>query len=287
MGNGSSWRPHGRVYVPDRSSADSALARTTHLGIVAHADDLEILAYHGIVTCYRDPSLAFSGIVVTDGAGAVRALPHAHLSSEEFIRVRAEEQERAADRGRYAAVAFLNATSEETKQLGLAEIDERIGVLASRTRPRVVYTHSLFDRHGSHLAVALRTLRVLRALPEEMRPETVLGVEVWGDLDWLPEAMKVRLDVGGEPELEESLLRCFASQITAKRYDLAAIGRRVAHATFSESHEADATDRVCFATDLTPLLRDGAPEPAIYADQLLEGFRAETRARLERLLASG
>ena len=35
-------------YVPDGSDLSSALARTTHLAIGAHQDDLEIFAYHGI-----------------------------------------------------------------------------------------------------------------------------------------------------------------------------------------------------------------------------------------------
>ena len=36
------------VYVPDGEPEESALARTTHLGIGAHQDDLEIMAISGI-----------------------------------------------------------------------------------------------------------------------------------------------------------------------------------------------------------------------------------------------
>ena len=40
------------VFVPDGSPADAALARTTHLCIAAHQDDIEIMAYHGIAECF-------------------------------------------------------------------------------------------------------------------------------------------------------------------------------------------------------------------------------------------
>lgn len=287
MAEGPMRLPRERVFVPDGGPLERALERTTHLGVVAHADDLEILAYHGILSCYRDPRLGFSGVVVTDGAGSIRVGPFAGLSAQELARVRLEEQERAASIGRYAAVAMLGHTSAETRELERTDIDQIIVEILERTRPRVVYTHSLFDRHDSHVAVALRTLRALSAVAEDARPEVVLGVEVWGDLDWLPDAMKVRLDVGGEPGLEEALLAVFDSQVAAKRYDRAVVGRRLAHATFSESHEGDRTDRVVFAIDLAPLLSGEAGDPIAYSELFLDAFRGETRARLERLLASG
>ena len=40
---------HADVFVPDGSDPDAALARTTHLCVSAHQDDIEIMAYHGIV----------------------------------------------------------------------------------------------------------------------------------------------------------------------------------------------------------------------------------------------
>lgn len=40
------------LYVPDGVAPAAALARTTHLGIGAHQDDLEIMAVDGILKCY-------------------------------------------------------------------------------------------------------------------------------------------------------------------------------------------------------------------------------------------
>ena len=40
------------IFIPDDATIESALNRTTHLAIGAHSDDLEIMAYHGIVNCY-------------------------------------------------------------------------------------------------------------------------------------------------------------------------------------------------------------------------------------------
>src|SRR6476661_3381975 len=40
------------LFVPDGAAAEAALARTTHLCITAHQDDIEIMAYHGIGECF-------------------------------------------------------------------------------------------------------------------------------------------------------------------------------------------------------------------------------------------
>ena len=63
---------------------DSALERVTHLGIGAHADDLEIMAYQGIAECLHRSDRWFGGITCTDGAGAPRSGPYAHLSDADL-----------------------------------------------------------------------------------------------------------------------------------------------------------------------------------------------------------
>lgn len=276
-----------RTYAPGGEAPEDALRRGGSLGVVAHADDLEILGYHGILTAYRDPNAAFVGVVVTNGAGSVRAGRYAELDQDALVEQRRMEQRRAAEIGRYAAVTQLGHPSDALKLLDDRRIDDELLELFRIVRPRVLYTHNLFDRHPSHLAVTLRVLRVLRGLPESERPEQVLGVEVWGDLDWLPAAARVELPVGGEPELEAALLRTFDSQLAAKRYDLATVGRRLAHATFAASDQADATDRLLLALDLGPLVRAPDFEPLVFAERWIELYQAETRARLEGLLASG
>ena len=46
-------QPNASVFVPDGLAPDAALARTTHLGIGAHQDDLEFMALHGILACFQ------------------------------------------------------------------------------------------------------------------------------------------------------------------------------------------------------------------------------------------
>jgi hypothetical protein len=39
----------GEIFVPDGAPVAQELARTTHMAISAHQDDLEIMAYRGIL----------------------------------------------------------------------------------------------------------------------------------------------------------------------------------------------------------------------------------------------
>ena len=60
------------VYVPDSTAVDAALARTTHLAVAAHQDDIEIMAYHGILECFGKSDKGFAGVTVTNGSGSPR-----------------------------------------------------------------------------------------------------------------------------------------------------------------------------------------------------------------------
>ena len=64
--------PGADLFVPDGVAPDAALARTTHLCISAHQDDIEIMAYHGIAECFGRKDKWFTGVVVTNGAGSPR-----------------------------------------------------------------------------------------------------------------------------------------------------------------------------------------------------------------------
>ena len=59
-------QPSADFYAPRGQDPLANLATTTHLGIGAHADDLEILAFPGIATCFQHPTNWVSGVVVTD-----------------------------------------------------------------------------------------------------------------------------------------------------------------------------------------------------------------------------
>ena len=49
-------------FASDLLDEREALARTTHLAIGAHSDDLEIMAYHGIAECYGEKERWFAGV---------------------------------------------------------------------------------------------------------------------------------------------------------------------------------------------------------------------------------
>jgi LmbE family N-acetylglucosaminyl deacetylase len=273
-------RAQASTFVPDGEATAAALARTTHLGVGAHADDLEIMAIHGILACYARPDRWFCGAVVTDGAGSPRAPAGPERAA--LRETRRREQERAAELGRYGAQVFLDYTSERVKDTGEESVVTDLVALLRATRPEVVYTHALTDMHDTHVAVALRLVAACRALPPEERPAQVLGCEVWRDLDWLPAADKILLAVDERPELQAALLAVFESQLAAKAYDRAALGRRAAHAAFSESHHADRHAGVVWAMDLGPLVA-GDVAPAEYARSLVRRLEEDVTARIARV----
>ena len=272
------------IYVPDGVAEEAALARTTHLGIVAHPDDLEILAYPGILECFGHADRWFCGVVVTDGAGSARSGPYAHVSDADMAAIRRTEQKKAAFLGEYGAAAMLGLSSAQIKDASRAGAVAWLRALLLRARPEVVYTHNLADRHDTHVAVALAAIAACRALPAEARPRRLLGGEVWRDLDWLSGSDKVAEDVSPRESLAAALIGVFDSQITGgKRYDLAVLGRRRAHATYHESHHLDASTGLAFFMDLTPLLADGALDPAKFVQGHLDRFAAEVGDRIRRL----
>jgi LmbE family N-acetylglucosaminyl deacetylase len=222
--------------------------------------------------------------VITNGAGSARSGPYAGFDDARMRSVRREEQAKAAAIGKYGAVVMLDYTSAALRDARPAVVRDLATLLRSM-RPRLVHTHNLADRHATHVAAALAAIEACRALPAAARPARVLGGEVWRDLDWLASADKVAEDVGGRETLAADLIAVFESQIAGgKRYDLGAMGRRRAHATYHESHAVDAAKALSYAMDLTPLVRDPSLSPLAYLQGLLDRFAAEAREPLARLL---
>jgi LmbE family N-acetylglucosaminyl deacetylase len=276
--------PNATIFVPDGSPVDQALSRTTHMCIATHQDDIEIMAYHGILQCFGVLDKWFTGVVVTNGAGSPRDDLYADYSDEAMQQVRAIEQKKAATIGEYGAQALLDFPSSAVKDAKNTDVIADLKALLQAAHPEVVYTHNLADKHDTHVATALRVVQAIRDLPVDARPKTLYGCEVWRDLDWMTDADKVAFDVAAHPNLAASLLAVFDSQICGgKRYDLATIGRRTAHATYHASHGVDATTQLNFAMDMTPLIVD----PTLDIKEFAEGFIArlsdEVSDRLSRL----
>lgn len=104
------------LFIPDGAVSAEAYARCSHLGIGAHQDDLEFMAFHGISTCYQDDGLWFGGITCTNGAGSARSGQYADYSDEQMQAVRADEQRQAATIGEYSFVNQLALKSEQVKK---------------------------------------------------------------------------------------------------------------------------------------------------------------------------
>lgn len=277
-------RADADVFVPTGGDPATALARVTHLCVAAHQDDIEIMAHAGICDCLDQPGKAFGGVVVTNGAGSARTGSYANFTDEQMQAARREEQRRAATLGRYAIQLQLAHPSVDLKRPGHAGVAADLAAIFSACRPEVVYLHNPADKHDTHVAVLARCLEALRTLPPERRPARVLGCEVWRDLDWLVDTDKVALDAGRRPELAAQLLLAFDSQIAGgKRYDLATLGRRAAHATFHTSHATDRLAGITWAIDLTPLLAEPAPDLAAFTVAAIDRLRDDVKSRIARV----
>jgi LmbE family N-acetylglucosaminyl deacetylase len=153
--------------------------------------------------------------------------------------------------------------------------------ILNAAHPRVVYTHNPADKHETHVAVALQAIEAIRKLSVEQRPETVYGCEVWRSLDWLPDENKVALDAGGDDELALRLLEAFESQNEGgKNYPQATLGRWGANATFHEPYAVDASERLVFAMDLTPLITEPFVDVAEYVLDLVDRFRRDVVSKM-------
>lgn len=272
-------------FIPDSLSATLALARTTHLGIGAHQDDLEIMAFHGIAACFHSSRHWFTGLTCTNGTGSPRPRAYRGYSIDAVQRLRRTEQRAAAVVGRYSAMLQLDYPSDAMRSKLYQPLVNDLRGLISATGPEVLYTHSLADRHETHVAVALHVIRALRELSKTQQPRCIYGCEVWGSLDWLADNDKVVLDVSGQEHLASALIGLYDSQIEAtRRYDLATIGRRRSNATYLESHGEASAEQVIFAMDLKPLILAGQLDPASYLGELFNRARDRTLAKLAHQL---
>jgi LmbE family N-acetylglucosaminyl deacetylase len=272
------------VYVPDDLPVEQALARTTHLCIAAHQDDIEIMAAQPILECFQQKDKWFTGVVVTDGRGSPRDNLYKEYADEEMRLVRFKEQRKAAIVGEYAAQIMLDLPSKTVKDASKPETVEDIIQILYATKPRFVFTHNLADKHDTHVAVALRVVDALRRLDPAERPGRLVGCEVWRALDWMVDFAKVRMDVSEHENLQAALLGVFDSQIVGgKRYDLASMGRRRANATYFESHGVDVTTGLSYGMDLTPLVQDVNLDPLSYAESLIRSFAQDVTERLRRV----
>ncbi|MEO8597878.1 MAG: PIG-L family deacetylase [Candidatus Solibacter sp.] len=268
-------------FVPDGLAPDAALARTTHLCLSAHQDDIEIMAYHGVAECFGRKDQWFTGVVVTNGAGSPRNGIYGDYTDEEMQQVRVLEQRKAAFVGEYACQLQLAFTSAEVKNPNEPAVVADLEKILLAAGPEYVYLHNPADKHDTHVAVTLRAIAALRNVRDRVAVKKVYGCEVWRDLDWLPDEDKQVLGVSARPNIAAALVGVFDSQVSGgKRYDLATAGRRIAHATYHASHATDQESALNFAMDLTPLVENPQLPVTEYVLSLVDRFRADVERRV-------
>ncbi len=273
------------IFIPDGVPFAKAVRRITRLGIGAHQDDLEFMAFHGIAACHANKREWFGGVTCTDGGGSARAGVYAKFTDSRMIAIRRGEQKAAAMAGGYGIMIQLGHPSGAAKSPSDTALKEDLKEILAICRPGIVYTHNLADKHETHVGVAVAALQALRELPKARRPRAVWGCEVWRGLDWLPDEDKVLHDVSAHENLAAALNGVFDSQIAGgKRYDLATLGRRRANATFLASHATDRAEMLSFAMDLTPLVADPSLDMVEYVRGYIRRFETDVVAKLSRRL---
>ncbi len=271
------------IFVPNGSDLPEALARTTHLSIAAHQDDTEIFAFNGIAECFGKTDKWFSSVIVTDGAGSPRSGIYKDYTDDQMKEIRIAEQRKAASVGDYSVQIQLAYPSSSVKSPAVKDVVDDLLAILAETRPQTVYLHNPADKHDTHVACVIRAIEALRRLPEKDRPSKVYGCEVWRNLDWLCDEEKAVLPASDFKNIAAATLAVFDSQITGgKRYDLAAVGRRLANATFFASHETDECDSLIFAMDLTPLVKDPKLSIADFTLAAIERFKNDVKSRISK-----
>ncbi len=261
-----------RLFVSDQER--EPLIRITHLDIGAHQDDLEFIAFHGILACFRSREKWFGRVTCTNGAGNSRVGEYADFTDEEMQQVRFQDQEAAAVVGNYGAMIQLCYRSSAAKSPSDPSLKNDLLQILSANHPEFVYTHNPADKHDTHIGVVVAAIQAMREMPTSEHPKAVYGCEVWRGLDWMPDNEKVVHNVAAHENLAAALNGIFDSQFAGgKRYDLATLGRRRANATFFESHAVNACESVSFAMDLSPLV-------AVLG--FIHRFEADVRNKLAR-----
>lgn len=272
------------IHVPDGLDPKQALQRTTILSIAAHQDDCEIMAYHAIAKCYESEQDWYTGVVLTDGGGSPRSGAYEHYTNKQIHIKRSQEQREAANAGKYSAMIQLAYSSEDVRKNKRDVIEGELVSILKLSHPHTMFIHNPADRHETHLGACLRAINAIRKLPKEERPKHVYGMEVWRSLDWLSEKDRLIFDTSRYPELAEGVIAAFDSQCTPKkRFDLAAIGRRMGNATFQAPRDIDEINSCSIGMDLTPLIQDDTIDVKEFTLEHVKSFYNDVDKLLQQL----
>ena len=262
----------GFVYYPKNKKEQPV----KWLCICAHQDDCEIMAIDGILKGYYSKKYSFALIETSDGGGSARSGEFANYTDDMMKDIRIKEQKEASELGKYNSLYMLNYSSKEIKDKNNDEIVQDYINVIKELRPQVIYTHSILDKHPTHIGVVLKVIKALRQLPKEEQPRLFYGCEVWRGLDWISDDKKIGFDVSRNEKLQKKILDVFKSQIAGgKAYTKASIGRRYQNATYYQSHSVDSYKMISYAIDLKPLLKNPQLSVKDFALSFVDDLRNE------------
>ena len=267
----------GTIYYPKNRNTNPV----KYLCICAHQDDCEIMAIDGILKGYYSKKFSFALIETTDGGGSARTGKFKDFTDEEMKAIRIKEQQAASELGRYNSLYMLNYSSKEVKDKNNQQIVDEYIKIIQELKPEVIYTHSILDKHPTHIGVVLKVIEALRRLPKNEQPKLFYGCEVWRGLDWIKDEKKIGFDVSRNKRLQKKLLEVFESQVVGgKDYVMSALGRRYQNATFYQSHSVDKYKMISFAIDMKPLLNDTHLGIYDFALSFVDGLKSEIEEML-------
>ena len=241
----------GEIYIPKTGKKGPV----KFVCICAHPDDCELMAIDGIQRGYRAAKYTFSCIVTTDGADSERTGKFAKATDEKMAEVAISEQKKAATIGRYNSVYFMNYSSEETRDQDNEDIVNEYIEIIKELKPRIIYTHSILDRHPTHVAVAIKVINALRTMKKSEQPKVLYGCESERDLDWLDQSKVVTFDVSKNMRLQRQLISAHKSANMSRDYVNACIGRRLVNAVFNRDEKKKNAKLTAKAINMTTLLR--------------------------------
>lgn len=250
--------------------------------IAAHKDDGEMIGIKAIDdSIKKNESLVM--IILTNGSGCPRVGYYESVSDEDMVEIRTSEQKRASEIGRYNTLYLLDHPSKVVQEKQKIVIDEIKDILLKYPEIENIYIHNPFDKHKTHIAsceVAVEAIKEVYQEGKLKKLSKVLGVEVWRSLDWLPDKYKVTIDTTGAEFISQNIMAVFVSQNSAKRYDEAISNRRLANATFNESHESNSCTSLMYAIDLMEPIQNVHKNLADLLTENLDLFEKELRKNL-------
>lgn len=270
----------GNVYFPKKGKTGPV----KYVCICANPSDCEIMAIDGIQRGYRAKKYTFAAVITTDGADCEGFGKQKKYSPKKIALMRAAEQKKAANIGRYNSVYFMNYKAEDARNQDDEDIVNEYVEIIKELKPRIIYTHSILDRDPTHVAVAVKVINALRQLKKAQMPAQLYGCEEWRDLDWVSPEKVTTFDVSHNIRLQRQLISVHKSQNLNRDYISAAMGRRYVNATFAKSEKKKDAKLTSRAINMTTLLRRKEYPVKRFAMSFIDDLYTEINDSMDRAL---